>query len=439
MKYSPVKTIIFFFIVLTLVGTALLCLPFARQSSAVFSFITCLFTATSAVCVTGLSVVNVGTYFSTFGQWVILILIQVGGLGYMLVSTGLGLILGKMALKDRKIMQEIFDISSFDDLFKLLRKAVLVVFGIEFIGAAVLTFVFLREFPLGRAVYLGIFHSVSAFCNAGFSLFSTSLEGYSSSPAVLYTIALLIILGGLGFFVLVDIIDKFRGKNIRLTFHSKVILWMTGCLIVFGLVTFLLSDGLLLLKENKSLSFVLNNSFFQTVSARTAGFNSLPPGLMTTSSVFVIMILMFIGGGPGSTAGGLKLTTLALVFVFIRSTLKGSSSFPFAGKSMDEDLIKKALAVFALMMFFIFMFISALLWTDQNLDPFKIIFEAVSGFCTVGLSLGITSDISNAGRIVLILAMFVGRIGAITILVYLLNSKFVQSNIKYPEGKLLIG
>ena len=438
MKSSPVKTIILFFIALILVGTALLCLPFARHDNAVFSFISCLFTATSAVCVTGLSVVDIGTYFNIFGQIIILALVQIGGLGYMLVSTGIGLILGKMALKDRQIMQEIFDISSFDELFKLLKKAVFVVLFIEMIGAAVFAFSFAKTYSIAKAIYLGIFYSITSFCNAGFSVFSNSLENFSQTPLVLYTSVVLIILGGLGFFVLVDIIDKFIRKNVRLTFHSKVILWMTFGLILFAFLSFFCTEIFTLMKDH-SLSYVINNSLFQAVSARTAGFNSVPTGIMTSFSTFVIIILMFIGGGPGSTAGGIKITTLTLVFVFIRSTLKGDDEFPFAKKNMDEDLIKKALLVFVLMLFFVSVFTALLLYTQPQLDALKVIFEAVSGFCTVGLSLGITSQFDLTGKIILIVAMLVGRIGAITILVYLMNTKFIPRNIKYPEGKLLIG
>jgi trk system potassium uptake protein TrkH len=439
MNSSPLRTIILFFIALILLGTVLLCLPFSRQDDTVLSVLTCLFTSTSAVCVTGLSVVDIGNYYTLSGQWIILILIQLGGLGYMLVSTSLGLLLGKMALKDRKIMQELFDINSFNELFKLLKKAVLVVFGIEIIGAAVLTSVFVKTFPLGKSVFLGIFHSVSAFCNAGFSPFATSLEGYSQTPLLLYTLAGLIILGGLGFFVLVDVIDKIRGKNIRLTFHSKVTLWTTIILIMCGFFAFLCSQFLPLLEHSKSLSYILNNSFFTTISARTAGFNSIPAGLITNFSAFIIMLLMFIGAGSGSTAGGVKLTTVTLVFVFVKSILKGNSSYPFAGRDMDSDLVKKSVAVFVLMVIFVLTFVVALLWTEANLDPLKVMFEAVSACCTVGLSLGITSSVSDLGRVLLILAMFIGRVGTVTILIYLMSGNFVKSNIKYPEAKLLIG
>lgn len=439
MNSSPLRTIILFFIALIIFGTVLLCLPFSRQDDTVLSVLTSLFTATSAVCVTGLSVVNIGEYYSFFGQCIILLLIQLGGLGYMLVSTSLGLLLGKMALKDRKIMQELFDINSFNELFKLLKKAVLVVLGIEFIGAVVLTFLFMKTFPFGRAVYLGIFHSVSAFCNAGFSPFINSLEGFSQSPAVLYTMAVIIILGGLGFFVLVDIIDNIRGKNIRLTFHSKVTLWMTFILIISGFLAFAFSEFLPLIEQNKSISYIINNSFFQTVSVRTAGFNSISSVVITNFAAFIIIILMFIGAGSGSTAGGVKITTVTLAVVFIKSVLKGKTSYPFAGRDMDSDLVRKSLAVFILMVLFILICITGLLWTEPNIEPMKIIFEAVSACCTVGISLGITSGISDLGRVVLIFAMFIGRVGTVTILIYLMSGNFVKSNIKYPEAKLLIG
>jgi trk system potassium uptake protein TrkH len=438
MNVSPVKTIIIFFIALILLGTVLLCLPFAKQEYADFSLLTCLFTATSAVCVTGLSVVNVGEYFTGFGQIVILLLLQIGGLGYMLVSTGLGLLLGKMALKDRKIMQELFDISSFNGLFKLLKKAVLIVLCIEFVGAIVLTIGFLKELGLKEAIYYGIFHSISAFCNAGFCLFRNSLENFSNNPTILYTIGTLVVLGGLGFFVLVDIIDKIRGKNIKLTFHSKIILYMTLSLTVFGFIAFYIGQIGSYINQG-SLSWIINNSFFQAISSRTAGFNTVSMDSMTSFTTIFFIILMFIGGGPGSTAGGIKITTLALVFVFIRAVIKGQDSYVLAKQNIDSDLVKKALLVFILMTLLVGIFISLMLLVDPNMDAVKVIFEAVSGFCTVGLSFGITSELSVTGKVLLILAMFVGRIGAITILVYLVNIKPVVNNIKYPDGKILIG
>ncbi len=438
MNSSPIKTIILFFTALICLGTFLLCLPVALQDGAEFSVLTALFTATSAVCVTGLSVVSVGTHFTEFGQIVILCLLQIGGLGYMLVSTGLGVIFGKLALKDRKIMQDLFDISSFNDLFKLLKKAVLIVLGIELIGAAVMTVGFAKIFPLGTSIYYGIFHSVSAFCNGGFSPFTNSLESFATSPTILYTVVALVVLGSLGFFVLVDIIDNIRGENIRLTFHSKIILQMTLILVIFGVIAFCAGEFFTLVNQNP-LGYVINNSVFQAISSRTAGFNSLPMANITTFTAFAIIMLMFIGGGPGSTAGGIKITTLALVFVFIKSVLRGDEYYTLGKKNLDIDIVRKALLVFIMMTVLMTFFILLMLYVEPDIEPLKIIFECVSGFCTVGLSLGITPELSSAGKMLLIAAMFVGRIGAITILIYMLSRKNIPNGIKYPDDKILIG
>ena len=438
MNSSPIKTIILFFAALICLGTLLLCLPCALQEDAEFSVLTNLFTATSAVCVTGLSVVSIGTHFTDFGQIVILCLLQIGGLGYMLVSTGLGILFGKLALKDRKIMQDLFDISSFNDLFKLLEKAILIVLGIELIGAVVMTVGFAKIFPLGKSIYYGIFHSVSAFCNGGFSPFTDSLESFANSPVILYSVVALVVLGSLGFFVLVDIIDNIRGKNIRLTFHSKIILQMTFILIVFGVIAFCVGEFFTLVEQNP-VGYVINNSIFQAISSRTAGFNTLPMQGMTTFTAFSIIMLMFIGGGPGSTAGGVKITTLALVFVFIKKVLRDDEYYTLGKKNIEVDIVRKAVLVFILMTVLMTFFILLMLYVEPDIEPLKIIFECVSGFCTVGLSLGITPELSSAGRMLLIAAMFVGRIGAITMLIYMLSRKNSPNSIKYPDDKILIG
>ncbi|MCL1901933.1 MAG: hypothetical protein FWG51_06025, partial [Firmicutes bacterium] len=233
MNYSPVKTVFLFFLGLIAVGAVLLSLPASRNSGFDFSFINALFTSTSAVCVTGLAVVPTGEFYSFFGQIIILLLIQLGGLGYMFVSTVAALLIGRMALKDRRILQEIFDISSFSGLKKLVLKALLFVLAIEIAGAVVLTGFFLKEYSFLESVYLGIFHAVAAFCNAGFTPFSNSLESYSSSPVLLYTITVMSMLGGLGFFVIVDMYDRFKNKT-QLSLHSKVVLSMMAGIIVAG-------------------------------------------------------------------------------------------------------------------------------------------------------------------------------------------------------------
>ncbi|WP_413854233.1 TrkH family potassium uptake protein [Candidatus Ruminimicrobium bovinum] len=433
---SALLPIILFFIGLIVLGTVLLCLPFARVNPEL-SVLNCLFTVTSAVCVTGLSVVNISQYFTLSGQIIIMCLVQIGAFGYMLVSTGLGFLLGKIALKDRKIMQELFDISSFNDLFKLLRKAILIVLCIELAGAVVLTLKFMGSYPLQKAIFLGLFHSIMAFCNAGFSLFENSMELFSNSPAVLWTLSSLILLGGLGFFVLVDIIEKFYSETKKLTFHSEVILWVTFCLTLIAAIVLFL--GNLNSFADKSFAFILNNSVFQSLSIRTAGFNSLPITDISMPIAFFSLALMFIGGGPGSTAGGLKITTLALVFVFVRALIKGENEYNLAKKSIDVDLIKKALLIFIVMVSLLFLFVFAMLCVEQNSEPLNVIFEVVSAFCTVGLSLGITSSITAAGKVILIVAMFIGRIGAVTILIYVVNTKTVKNNIRYPDARLMIG
>ena len=433
---SALLPIILFFIGLIVLGTVLLCLPFARVNPEL-SVLNCLFTVTSAVCVTGLSVVNISQYFTLSGQIIIMCLVQIGAFGYMLVSTGLGFLLGKIALKDRKIMQELFDISSFNDLFKLLRKAILIVLCIELAGAVVLTLKFMGSYPLQKAIFLGLFHSIMAFCNAGFSLFENSMELFSNSPAVLWTLSSLILFGGLGFFVLVDIIEKFYSETKKLTFHSEVILWVTSGLIVIAAIVLFLGNFNFF--ADKSFAFILNNSVFQSLSIRTAGFNSLPITDISIPIAFFSLALMFIGGGPGSTAGGLKITTLALVFVFVRALIKGENEYNLAKKSIDVDLIKKALLIFIVMVSLLFLFVFAMLCVEQNSEPLNVIFEVVSAFCTVGLSLGITSSITAAGKVILIAAMFIGRIGAVTILIYVVNTKTVKNNIRYPDARLMIG
>ncbi|MDR2818339.1 MAG: hypothetical protein LBB37_02740, partial [Endomicrobium sp.] len=341
MKFSPAKTLILFFLGLIVAGAALLSLP-ASNSFNKFSFITNLFTSVSAVCVTGLSVVDIGEYYSTFGQSIILILIQLGGLGYMFVSTVITLLLGKVALKDRRIMQELFDVSSFKGLKYLLSKAIIFVLGIEFVGAVVLTLIFLRDFSFLRAVYLGIFHSISAFCNAGFSVFNNSLAMFAGNPAVIYTVSILIILGGLGFFVIVDIYDAYKEKRRHLSTHTKVVLSMTLIIMALSFLLFLFSDSL----KGQGLFHLINNAFFQAISARTAGFYTVPTSLFDEFTEIVLMLFMSIGAAPGSTAGGIKVTTLALIFVFIRSVLKGDDDYIIFKRRIPYDIVKKALVIF---------------------------------------------------------------------------------------------
>lgn len=437
MNYSPAKTLILFFLVLIALGTILLSLPISHNPGNDTSILTSVFTATSSVCVTGLTVVPIGEYFSLFGQIIIILLVQIGGLGYMFMATGVALLIGKMALKDRRIMQEIFDISSFNDLKKLFSKAIFFVLAIEAVGAVILTLVFMREFSFLKSLYLGIFHAIAAFCNAGFSPFADSLVGYAGNPVLLYTVAALIILGGLGFFVIVDLYDTYKDKHIHLTTHTQVVLSMTLVIVGIAFIMFLFSGELNVLKAN-SVFHSINNAFFQAVSARTAGFASVSVESINELLEVFIMFLMSIGAAPGSTAGGVKVTTIALVFVFLRSMLKGDEDFILFKRTIPIDIIKKALAIFIIFYMVLIILSAGLVLIEQDMRPINVVFEVVSAFGTVGLSMGITPYLSAAGKILVIIAMILGRIGILSVLILMLTKPSNKKSIKYPEVRILV-
>ncbi|MDR2437081.1 MAG: hypothetical protein LBD17_03315 [Endomicrobium sp.] len=434
MKFSPAKTLILFFLGLMVTGTAFLSLPAANSFSR-FSFITNLFTAVSSVCVTGLSVVHIGEYYSAFGQIIILVLTQLGGLGYMFVSTVITLLLGKMALKDRRIMQELFDVSSFNGLKYLLSKAIIFVLGIEFIGTVVLTLIFLRDFSFLRSIYLGIFFSITAFCNAGFSVFNNSVAMFDNNPAILYVLAILILLGGFGFFVIVDVYDRHKEKRRHLSTHTKVVLFVTAIIVCLSFLLFLFSDAL----KGHGLFYLINNAFFQAVSSRTAGFYTVAPSLFDDFTECLLMIFMAIGGAPGSTAGGMKITTIALICMFVKSVLTGDEDYVLFKRRIPADLVRKALVIFIIFFALISVLSLVLMLQENYLRPISVIFEVISAFSTVGLSLDVTPDLSLAGKIYIIIAMIVGRIGILTILILMVNPIAENKKIKYPEGRVLVG
>jgi trk system potassium uptake protein TrkH len=417
-------------------GTVVLSLPVARNGKHFF-FATSLFTSVSAVCVTGFSVVNVCEYYSMFGQVVILFLVQLGGVGYMFVSTVAMLLFGKMALKDRYIMQDMFDVSSFNKLKKFVLKATLFVLCIEFVGSIILTFIFLLNFPLLKSLRLGIFYSVMAFCNAGFSFFDDSLVGFANSPLVLYVIAILIFLGSLGFFVMVDIYDTYKEKRLHLSTHTKVVLFMSVIIISFAFLLFLFSGALL---GRHGIFYSINNAFFQAISTRTAGFYSMPISLFNGFTKLVVMLLMLIGAAPGSTGGGIKITTFALIFAFLRSVLKSENVVVLFQKSIPEDLIKKSLAILIIFLTLIVSFIAIFVFINGDcLKTFDISFDIVSAFATSGLSLNVLSSLSMSGKVLIILAMILGRIGILTMLIVMLTPVYKKKNLKHPEVRILVG
>jgi len=436
MNYSPVKNVVLFFLGLIVVGTVLLSLPVAHNfNSGKFSFVVNLFTSVSAVCVTGLSIVNIGEYYSIFGQIVVLLLVQFGGMGYMFVSTVVTILLGNITLKDRRIMQDVFDISSFKGLKKLVSKAISFVLITEFVGAVILTFVFLYDFSFLKAVYLGIFYSIMAFCNAGFSFFNDGLVGFANNPILLYVISFLVIFGRLGFFVIADIYDTYREKRLHFSIHTKVTLFVSAIITFSAFILFSFSDTF----SGHNIFYSINNTFFQAVVPRTAGFYSVPVSSFNKFTKTVLLFLMPIGSSPGSTAGGIKITTLALVFVFVKSILKGEDDFILFKRRIPVELVRRSLAIFIVFFASIAFFSVILVLLESYLRPVAVVFEVVSAFATAGLSLGVTADLSFAGKILIIIAMISGRVGILTMLIFMLNPVTKRKSIKYPESRMLVG
>ncbi len=391
------------------------------------SLVDALFTATSATCVTGLIVVDTGAAFTLFGQIVILILIQIGGLGIMTLSTFfIFLLMGQFSILNRDVIQETLTQKPYSNLANLLKTTFMMTIVFETIGAILLTLRFLNSFPLKKAAYLGIFHAVSAFCNAGFSLFHNSFEDYKADYAINAIVIVLIIIGGIGYIVLQDLRFGLRKKNKRwifqISFHSKIVLVITLFLILFGAIHFAILEN-----ENVLRNFPLNvkllTSLFQSVTTRTAGFNTLKTSDLTNISLFFIIILMFIGASPGSCGGGIKTTTFTALVAFLVSRFRNQREVNIRYRRVPEELISKVISITFFSIFVIIVATLTLMASEigevsyqQSRGMFlEILFEVVSAFGTVGLSTGITSSLTVFGKILISLVMFIGRLGPLTV------------------------
>ena len=436
---NPPVTVMLSFMVVIFIGTILLMLPVASTQNRVTPFVDALFTSTSATCVTGLIVYDTPTYFSQFGQIVILLLIQIGGLGIMTVSTAFALLMGRnIDLKLKNVMSQVVGGTNRINLAQLLKNILLVTGVIELLGALLLFSRFYHHHSLARALYLSVFHSVSAFCNAGFALFSDNLAGYRDNAIVSLTVPLLIILGGLGFTVIIDLFRYFfKGGQVRkLSLHSKIVLVTTGFLILGGMIAFFVMEyaGTM---QGFSIHQRMLSSFFQSVTTRTAGFNTLDFGAMGKAALLVSMILMFIGASPGSTGGGIKTTTFSVLGLTMISLLKGRKEISVFKRRVPSGNFREAAGLVFLSASLVFFIVLMLLLVE----PFsfeKIVFEALSAFGTVGLSTGITSSLSPLGRIMITLLMYVGRIGPLT-MIYAFAIRSRKTNINYAEETIAIG
>ena len=441
-RLSPPWIVILTFVSIIALGTLLLSLPKSTAPGKETTFLNALFTATSATCVTGLTVVDTGSHFSLMGQIIILCLVQIGGLGLMTFTSFFALILGReFGIKDRVLLRDIFDYASPGMVTRLILSILGITFLIETIGAFLLYIQFLPQIgDSSFCLYSAIFHSISAFCNAGFSLYQDSFTKYEAHLGINLTMASLIIMGGLGFTVLINLLhwrpSRFKRKGKSLTVQSKLVLIVTSLLIGIGALFLLIGerDGVL---KDLPLERRLLGAFFQSITARTAGFNTLNIANLTNFSTFLLIILMFIGASPGSTGGGVKTSTFAILLLTINSMARGKSRVEIFKRTIPQIVIYQALCVAILALGWIS--ISTLLLSLTENAPFiNILFEEFSAFGTVGLSRGITPHLTSVGKIVIILTMLVGRIGPLT-LALAIGGRKVSEPYKYPEEKIMIG
>ncbi len=436
-RLSSFQIIILGFAGVILLGALLLMLPISTTAGGVTPFNETLFTATSAVCVTGLVVQDTGSYWSAFGQAVILTLIQIGGLGVVTVAASLALLSGrKISLMQRSTMQDAISAPQVGGIVRLTRFILRGTFLIELLGALAMLPVFCRDYGW-RGIWMALFHSISAFCNAGFDILGTednlypSLTGYAGSPVINITIMLLIVIGGIGFLTWNDICEnKWRLHRYRM--QSKVILVTTGLLILLPAVFFFFSDFSALPAGNRLLA-----SFFQSVTPRTAGFNTVNLSAMSSASKGVMILLMLIGGSPGSTAGGMKTTTLAVLLANAVATFRQRDSAQFFGRRVDCSAVKTAATI--LMMYLVLFFGGAVFISAyENLSLSTCLYETASAVGTVGLTLGITSQLHITSQMVLITLMYLGRVGGLT-LIYAAFSGKKATGAKMPKEKIMIG
>ncbi|AFY72384.1 potassium uptake protein, TrkH family [Synechococcus sp. PCC 7502] len=443
---TPARTICLGFVAVILAGAILLMLPISTSDSNWGNFITALFMSTSAVCVTGLAVVDPGTFYNFTGQAVLLLLCQIGGLGYMTATTFLLLLIGrKFSLREKVTLQQSLDISGIRSGVPLVKSIIVTTILLEVIGVFLMTPEFEKSFDLGRSLWCATFHSVSAFNNAGFSLFPNNLINYVHSPIINFTVTGLIILGGIGYQVILEVYlwlrMKIRRSQDRFSFslNFKVATSTTVVLLLLGTLGILLTE----LNNPKTIGEFsatekLMVAWFQSVTARTAGFNTIDYSGMTLAGLFVTIILMFIGASPSGTGGGIKTTTLRVLTNCTHAALQGEDDVHLYNRQISSVLILKAVGVIIGSMLTVMVSTTLLLVTEPKIDFVKILFESVSAFGTVGLSTGITAQVSALGQIVLILTMYTGRVGVLL----LIGAIFGDSRrklVKYPEETLLVG
>lgn len=439
-KINPARRIAVGFALLIIIGAVLLMLPVSSRTGESTPFLTALFTSASATCVTGLSLVNVGGYFNVLGQAIILILIQVGGLGFMSVLCFVFLVSNRqIGLRNRILIAQSMGADSLEGVVKLVKHVLYIASSVELIGAVFLSVRFIPKYGALKGIWFSIFHSVSAFCNAGFDIIGDgqSMFSYRFDPLVIITLALLIIIGGLGFIVWEDIINKKSFK--RLSTYSKIVLVSTVLCIVIGAALYLLFEyNNPATIGSDSIGEKLLMTFFQSVTTRTAGFDALKQSGLTPLSKVWGILLMMIGGASGSTAGGVKIGTFALVLLTLYAVLRGKTDVVILGRRIGHKAILHAMSL--LVLWFLLTLTGAMLiaFADGHSVLYSM-YETASAYSTVGLSVGISENASVFTKILLIIYMFLGRVGIMTISVLFMIHSGREKDIKYPEGRFIIG
>ncbi len=446
-RLTPAQILVLYYAVIILFGAALLATPFAAVGDPL-PFLDALFTATSAQCVTGLIVVDTGTRLSFFGQFVVLALIQIGGIGIMTFSVYLFIYLRLgVGFRGRWLVQETLLHTPVSSWSELIRGVVILTLAMETVGALLLSLVFIPQMGWAEGAWCALFHSVSAFCNAGFSLFSNSLVDYQNNALLNLTVMGLIIVGGIGFLVVRELLEFCQGrrkKRSRLSLHSRLVLITTGFLIAYGalMIGWLESDGALASKSIMERSWI---ALFQSVTARTAGFNTIDLGAFADPTLFLIIFLMFVGASPGSAGGGIKTTSLAIFFCILYNRLRGSRHASAFRRTIPDETVTKTLALTVLAVvvvcvaLFMLLLVQQPLWHSSGTGAFLAhAFEAVSALATVGLSLGVTQTLTEEGKVIVIMLMFVGRVGLL-MMAFAIAGRTKRYAPRYAEENIMIG
>ncbi len=446
-KLSTTQTIMLSFLAVILLGSVLLALPISATNGIKVSYLDALFTATTATCVTGLVTLPTITTWSTFGQFVILCLIQLGGLGIITVISGFMIAIHKkIGITDRLLLQDAFNLNTVSGIVKFVKKVITGTFIVEAVGALLYMTVFVPEFGV-RGIWISIFNSVSAFCNAGIDIIAeNSLCNYAQNPLINITTSMLIIVGGIGYVVWWDLIrvsalSKKQGLHCfkRLTLHSKIAIWMTVFLTLSGALAFFIFEYNNPLTLGECTFFdKLQMSFFQSVTTRTAGFATVPQENLTNASAIVSMLLMFIGGSPVGTAGGIKTVTIAVLLITASSMIKNKNEITVFNRSIHQKAVKKAIAVCSLS--FGIMFVSTILLSCVTNAPLiDILYETISATATVGLTRNLTATLNVWGKLIIIATMYLGRVGPISLALVLNVKKENWNTVKIPYEEINIG